>query len=775
VTTLELPVIVDEQGGWRDGVSDLLFGARLAMAGRRTGWVRMLLTAGGTAIGVCVLLFAASIPHVLSAHEARITASAYAMDGPAIPGVAPLQLIQGRDVYRGQAVDLTFVRATGPTAPVPPGLSRVPGPGEAVYSPALATLLASREGALLRPRFPGRQIGIIGNAGLISPRELTAWIGTGGSGFAPGTFANVYRFGDRDASSGPLPPLLWALLVVGIIVLLFPIVVFVVTCSRLSGSQRDRRLAAIRLVGATAGQARLIAAGEALVAAPVGLLLGAGLFLALRPIAERQELLGLSPFARDIVPGWPLALLIAVAVPVLAVVAALVGLRRTLIEPLGVVRDARPRGMRFWWRVVPPLAGLPLLYLLGQSEAKVSSSVALVTGVVLVLLGIPLVLPWIVQRMLRRSRSTTPALQLATGRLGTDASTAARVVAGLAVVLAGAVSFSTLLSAAQDRYAGLPELGQGAPLQVAFAGGPSAAAGSDAVAARLAAVPGVTGLIDVRRVVFEVGDTTGLAIVASCKLLLAEAHVRSCVDGQVFVGADRRVRPGSGIRFLLDSSDKAGIRFTVPRDVVPVSNEVSNSDLLMDLYLTPAAARVLPTAELPRSIDVRLDPADTDAPELVRNAVGPLTPDKYVQDPRPYVEVSEDTRTFRTIRRGLFAGAVLTLGVAGATMLVMAIEQIRERRRPLAALAAAGVPRALLTRSLVWQNAIPVALAVLLADGVGVVLGALLRPIAGEPPTVDWSSIGVLSALTVVVVAVVTALTLPSVRRATRPTMLRAE
>jgi hypothetical protein len=764
------PVAVRSPGRPRLGgvLSDLLFGVRLSVAGRRSGWVRMLLAAIGTAVAVCVLLVAASLPHLIRAHDARELASSYVQGEPPIAGVAPLYIVTQVDHFHGAAIVIRYVSPAGPTSPVPPGLSRLPAPGEAAYSPALARLLAGGEGALLRPRYPFRSIGEIGNAGLTSPRELTAYIGAGRSPDA----SAIYRFGADDYLDAPLPRLLWALLLVGIVVLLFPIVVFVVTCSRLSGSQRDRRLAAIRLVGASAGQARLIAAAEALVAAPVGMLLGGGFFLAARSVFEHLQLFGLAPFARDVVPAPLLVALIAVAVPVLSVLAALVALRRTLIEPLGVVRDARPRRMRFWWRLVPPLVGVPLLYLVGQDTG--SSGTGLVIGVVLLLLGIPLLLPWLVQRMLSRPRSETVALQLATGRLGVDAGTAARVVAGLAVVLAGAISFSTLLTAAASRYSAPPrdaaralEVDLDASLPVTE---------TDRIAGRLRAAPGVTGVLSVRRASVAARNGQSTAVIASCPVLRAHLSLPSCVDGQVFLRDSDFVEPGEQIRLSADNDPARGpVRLVLPAGARTIP-ALSDIDVLSsDIYLTPAAARQVPAAVTDREILVSFDPSRPDTTDLIRDAVGPVRPQAKVYDPRPDDLDSEDVRTYRTIRQALFAGAVLTLAVAGATMLVLAIEQIRERRRPLAALAAAGVPRIVLTRSVLWQNAIPVALAVVLADVVGVVLGALLGPIASEPPTVDWGSIALLSALTVVVVAVVTALTLPSVRKATRPTMLRME
>ena len=81
---------------------------------------------------------------------------------------------------------------------------------------------------------------------------------------------------------------------------------------RTGGEERDRRLAALRLVGADHGMTRRIAAGEALVAAGRGLLLGAVLFLVIRANAERWTLWDLSVFSSDVRRSLPLALLVRV-------------------------------------------------------------------------------------------------------------------------------------------------------------------------------------------------------------------------------------------------------------------------------------------------------------------------------------------------------------------------------------------------------------------------------------------------------------------------------
>lgn len=53
-------------------------------------------------------------------------------------------------------------------------------------------------------------------------------------------------------------------------------------------------------------------------------------------------------------------------------------------------------------------------------------------------------------------------------------------------------------------------------------------------------------------------------------------------------------------------------------------------------------------------------------------------------------------RTYDQIRTASLIGSLFTLALAGVSPLVLALEQVRERRRPLGMLSGAGVPRAVL-------------------------------------------------------------------------------
>ena len=239
----------------------------------------------------------------------------------------------------------------------------MPRPGEMVASPALKKLLASSP--LLRERIPYTVTGTIGRAGLTGPAELYYYAGSDQLVVhdAHGRVGNADRmtgFG-HHSNSEVQGPVFTLLLIMVVVVLLLPVGIFVAAATRLGGERRDRRLAALRLVGADIRGTRRIAAGEALLGAVLGVLLGGMFFLAARQLASYITVRDISAFPADLAPQPALAALIALAVPVAAVAVTLLSLRRTVIEPLGVFRHGLGRPRRLWWRIAVPAVGLALL------------------------------------------------------------------------------------------------------------------------------------------------------------------------------------------------------------------------------------------------------------------------------------------------------------------------------------------------------------------------------------------------------------------------------
>ncbi|MFJ3665197.1 FtsX-like permease family protein [Streptomyces sp. NPDC090106] len=121
--------------------------------------------------------------------------------------------------------------------------------------------------------------------------------------------------------------------VVAALLLLFvPVVGFVGQCARIGAVHRDRRLAALRLAGATPAQVRRIAALESGLACLAGSAV-ATVFSVLTLLRQWHHP---APVA------WAGIALVTVGVPVLGAVVSTVALRRVVASPLGRIRRVRP-------------------------------------------------------------------------------------------------------------------------------------------------------------------------------------------------------------------------------------------------------------------------------------------------------------------------------------------------------------------------------------------------------------------------------------------------
>ncbi|WP_341829933.1 FtsX-like permease family protein [Streptomyces hainanensis] len=394
---------------------DLGMGARFALAGGRSGWARTALTAVGVALGVVVLALAASVPSALEARAQRVEARepVWAMDDSG-PGPDTFLTAGGATEYRGEEIGGLVLQpeaGAATTAAPPPGLDAFPGPGEMVVSPALAELLDSADGRLLAERLDHERVGVIGDDGLDGPGDLYYYLG---SDALAGEASRATGFGNPTFGE-PLTAAMALLVLVICVGLLMPVAVFIGTAARFGGERRDRRLAALRLVGADMAMTRRIAAGESLAGSLLGLLLGVPLFLAARQYLGTLRVADLSAYPGDIVPEAGLILLVLLVVPAAALTVTLFALRGVTVEPLGVVRHAEGRPRRLVWRVVPLLLGLLLLVPLTFRfvDADDATLTQAGVGIVLLLTGATVVLPWLVERLVGALRGGPLSWQLA--------------------------------------------------------------------------------------------------------------------------------------------------------------------------------------------------------------------------------------------------------------------------------------------------------------------------------------------------------------------------
>lgn len=271
-----------------------------------------------------------------------------------------------------------------------------------LVSPALKELLDSPSGALLRDRLDYKVAGVIGDAGLRGPQELTYVAGS-----ATLTAANGYRIDHFGKEWHPPPMRAPAVLLVVMtcVTLMTPVMVFIGTSVRFGNERRERRLAALRLVGADVRTTRRIASGEALFGSLLGLVGGAALFLAGRQGASAVTLWDVNVFPSDVAPSPVAAALIAVLVPTAAVLVTLFAQRGITVEPLGIVRNRPALRRRLWWRVALPAVGVLLLVPLARERPwhdTVLNTVRLATGSMLLLLGVTVLLPWLVDTVVGR-------------------------------------------------------------------------------------------------------------------------------------------------------------------------------------------------------------------------------------------------------------------------------------------------------------------------------------------------------------------------------------
>jgi len=796
-------------GNTRSWVRDLAMGMRFAFAGGREGWSRALLTAVGVGLGVALLLLTAAVPNALNARDDREKArSDWSFDAESTPKKSDdtFLLVRTDTRFHDVSVRGRLIEPEGPRAPLPPGVKEYPKAGGMVVSPRLKELLASDSGKLLRERLPYEIVGTIGDQGIVGSQELSYYATVTGldTKIRESRVQRLDRFGTPPARVDEAPdPILVLLTLIVIVILLMPVGVFVSAAVRIGGERRDKRLAALRLVGSDGLMTRRIAAGEALAGALLGLVFGAAFFLVGRQLAGMAELREISVQPRDLSPSPLLTLLVVVAVPASAVVVTLLTLRGVVIEPLGVVRTARPSRRRLWWRLLLPIAGAGLLYpMIGQGRTGGTfNEYLVVAGVVLLLVGITALLPWLVETAVARLGSGGVSWQLAVRRLQLSSGTAARVVNGVAVAVAGAIALQMLFVGIEGDYT--KETGKDtrrATMQVQVSSFGRMAEYQSAFE-RTAGVERALAFADTTigdKTYFNSDDGSGRYVsvtLGDCASLKEVAALPSCRDGDVFrvpgggdgyesgtvvqlpdasgTGEDMGLlKAGTVVEYGLNPQRRDTAEWTVPAGIKTArAIDDPAGERHFGLLMTPKA--------MPKGIEntaygrvlVSLDRSVPDAVELARNTGARLDP---VDQPMMWSEI-ETNKDYAKIRTGLLVGATCVLALIGASLLVSQLEQLRERRKLLSSLVAFGTRRRTLGLSVLWQTAVPIGLGLILAAGIGIALGAILLGMTDQTIRIDWTGVLTMTGIAAGVVLLVTLLSLPPLLKLLKPDGLRTE
>ncbi|MEK8103980.1 hypothetical protein NKG94_00695 [Micromonospora sp. M12] len=245
-------------------VAELLIGVRLAFSGGRRAWIRTVMAAVGVAIGAALLLFGASVPVIIQAAESRSDAR------NDLPGALPdvpvgdtlvVAAVEGQ--WRGHEIRGRLIWPDSPRAPLPPGLVAVPPRADVRLARSAERLgrpgrrHAAPPDAVRNRRDDraGRSLG----PGNSPTTPVSQGRGAGGEGAW-----RVDRFG-LPSLEEPLGSALYVTVAIMIATLLLPIAIFIGAAFRFGAETRDRRLAAIRLIGADNRAVLRIALGESLV------------------------------------------------------------------------------------------------------------------------------------------------------------------------------------------------------------------------------------------------------------------------------------------------------------------------------------------------------------------------------------------------------------------------------------------------------------------------------------------------------------------------------
>ena len=409
--------------------------ARLLRLGGRRAVTSAALVGIGIAMGTALLAVAIGAVHGWDARGER----AGWRTGDVVAGTgAPAALLRTTlDAAAGQVVHRVDVAAVAPGAPAPPGLPRIPAPGEVWLSPALAALARELPPDQLAARFPA-PTGMLGDAGLMGPYELVAVVGR-----APAEIPDAVPVAAFGTSASDLLTVYRQLTYVAAALLVFPVASLLGASARLSAVRRAERLATLRLLGASTGQVTVAAVAEVTLIAVGAAVAGVALQWAVAPLLAAIDLGGSAWFAADLRPGPATVAGIVAGVAVLAMLSALGGMREVVIGPLGVVRRQRPGSARLL-RLLGLAAGVIVFAAANGARQLAPAAIAgLVFGAgVLAMFGAvaligPLVVRLLGSGMARSAR--TPAALLAGRRLLDDPRGAFRPLAGvtMAVFVAG--------------------------------------------------------------------------------------------------------------------------------------------------------------------------------------------------------------------------------------------------------------------------------------------------------------------------------------------------
>ncbi|SFQ99882.1 FtsX-like permease family protein [Lentzea waywayandensis] len=689
---------------------DLMLGWRMAVASGSRSWLRLALGALAGLVAALLLTSALAAQSAITATEQREEART---PTAALGGEATALLMSERvSSYRGEEV-VTVAVIAKEGAPVPPGVAAWPSAGAIVVSPAMAKALDDQA---LRAEYPQPIAAVIGQEGVTGPGELFVYTVVEPFPGDEKSFAPVAGFGklasngssirlnvDKDWSDLLTPSRILTLL--ALLYVLLPLAVVIATATRLSAATRDRKLASLRVIGFSVRRCQLINSVETVVAAGAGALLGLVVFALVRGLRETWWIGPIGAYSGDLAIGVGLGVVIAVGVPLYAVLVSALAIGPVVRDPFRPARRSprKPSAAR----VVPLVLGVLALggaVVVGPVDPNLGENAAwfllpAAVGSVLTLVGLltsfPLLVRWL-GGLLARTRVFP--LRLGGAALRFDPLSSTRVLAG---VLAGlcAAGAGSVISTATAVDGGVPNsfVGKAVSIEIDH---PL----TSSVTSELAAVDGVVGVA--RSGI--VHDTTLVADCDSLRILYTGAE--SCVDGR---------------RYSTTAGDSSHLALT-PR-----------SDTTTRTFTDVATLTALAPGEVPPLVTTVLIDGGVPAADRVRAVLGARVPAATAAAPL-IVREALDTATIGPVTTAL---AITTLSLGAIALAITTTDDLLRRRREQSRLRVVGLDSGTLRTTALVRLWVPTATGGVLITVATLAITVILLRALGKPLGIATTSV----------------------------------
>ncbi|USR79772.1 FtsX-like permease family protein [Arcanobacterium pinnipediorum] len=425
---------------------------------------RLALIAGAVALGVVLLLTAASFNNALSVDTSQQWLRSISEErgsqeegrpapDPAVSvriykdAMNPVMKVEG-EVITSVLVDTTDTVE----APQLFGMSW-PEPGEYLVSAGLRRIMNDHPEYQLPDRFGVTDAGDLPHELTTGPDDLLV---ISGARDLPQGGVSIADF--SQAGAEPLK-ISVVIMYVGLVVLLFPVVLLIAISATLGSVQREQRYAALRLVGATSKQVLRMLVLEAFVGAILGYIAGFAIFLGIKNIFPTVAIDGKHIWAENFAVTPIQAGIIALATILLVFFAHSWGMRKIHLSPLGVVRRQNTQGRPHWMRMSLLVIAIATIcyeyFTVGANEGTIDDTYILMGVVMGIMIGLVLASPWltfITARLSARWARRAPTI-IGLTYVQAHASRISRSVTGVVLAVFAGSFFLTAISESDEVYA----------------------------------------------------------------------------------------------------------------------------------------------------------------------------------------------------------------------------------------------------------------------------------------------------------------------------------